>query len=145
MRTIENANSENIRGSMGINIGNERLKCPEALFRPSLLRQGSCGVHEAIHSSILKCDVDIHDDLYGNVLLSGGSTMFPGIAERISKELLALAPPAKKIKIIAPPERKYSAWIGGSLLASLSTFPMMCVFKDEYDEVGPSIIHQKCY
>merc|ERR1711974_456728 len=92
-----------------------------------------------------KCDVDIRKDLYGNVVLSGGSTMFPGIAERMNKELVALAPSTMKIKIIAPPERKYSVWIGGSILASLSTFQQMWISKEEYDESGPSIVHTKCF
>ncbi|KAH6772085.1 actin 1, partial [Perilla frutescens var. frutescens] len=69
-----------------------------------------------------QCDVDIRKDLYGNIVLSGGSTMFPGIADRMSKEITALAPSSMKIKVVAPPERKYSVWIGGSILASLSTF-----------------------
>ena len=64
----------------------------------------------------MKCDVDIRKDLYGNIVFSGGTTMFEGIAERIHKEMTALAPPSMKIKIIAPPERKYSVWIGGSIL-----------------------------
>ena len=71
--------------------------------------------------------------------------MFPGIANRLQKEMTALAPPTMKIKIIAPPERKYSVWIGGSMLASLSTFQQMCISKQEYDESGPSIVHYKCF
>ena len=62
------------------------------------------------------------EKLYGNIVMSGGTTMFPGIAERMQKEITALAPSSMKVKIIAPPERKYSVWIGGSILASLSTF-----------------------
>lgn len=50
-----------------------------------------------------------------------------------------------KIKIVAPPERKYSVWIGGSILASLSTFQQMWISKAEYDEAGPSIVHRKCF
>merc|ERR1712124_114828 len=84
--------------------------------------------------SIMKRDVDIRKDLYGNVVLSGGSTMFPGIAERMTKELTALAPSTMKIKVIAPPERKYSVWIGGSIPSSLSTFQQMWISKQEYDE-----------
>merc|ERR1719225_153596 len=80
------------------------------------------GIHETTYNSIMKCDVDIRKDLYANVVLSGGSTMYPGIADRMQKEITALAPNTMKIKIIAPPERKYSVWIGGSILASLSTF-----------------------
>ena len=71
--------------------------------------------------------------------------MFAGIAARVQKELEALAPPAMKIKVIAPPERQFSVWIGGSILASLSTFQQMWVSKNEYDEMGPSIVHRKCF
>merc|ERR1719193_1422005 len=59
----------------------------------------------------------------------------------MQKEITALAPSTIKIKIIAPPERKYSVWIGGSILASLSTFQQMWISKQEYDECGPSIVH----
>nr|KAF6414877.1 actin beta like 2 [Molossus molossus] len=96
-------------------------------------------------SSIMKCDVDIRKDLYANTVLSGGTTMYPGIADRMQKEITALAPSTMKIKIIAPPERKYSVWIGGSILASLSTFQQMWISKQEYDESGPSIVHRKCF
>ena len=125
-----------------ITIGNERFRCPEALFQPSFLGMESAGIHETTYNSIMKCDVDIRKDLYGNIVLSGGSTMFPGIAERMNKEIVALAPSTMKIKIIAPPERKYSVWIGGSILASLSTFQQMWISKEEYDESGPSIVHR---
>ncbi|CAI5489977.1 unnamed protein product [Closterium sp. Naga37s-1] len=84
-------------------------------------------------------------DLYGNIVLSGGTTMFPGIADRMTKEVTALAPSTMKIKVVAPPERKYSVWIGGSILASLSTFQQMWIAKSEYDEAGPSIVHRKCF
>lgn len=105
----------------------------------------SCGIHETTFNSIMKCDVDIRKDLYANTVLSGGTTMYPGIADRMQKEITALAPSTMKIKIIAPPERKYSVWIGGSILASLSTFQQMWISKQEYDESGPSIIHCKCF
>ncbi|MCD7449105.1 actin [Datura stramonium] len=79
------------------------------------------GIHENVYNSIMRCNVDIRKDLFANIVLSGGSTMFPGIAERMSKEITALAPSCTKIKVIAPPERKFSTWIGGSVPASLST------------------------
>src|SRR5437588_532994 len=103
------------------------------------------GIHETTYNSIMKCDVDIRKDLYANTVLSGGTTMYPGIADRMQKEITALAPSTMKIKIIAPPERKYSVWIGGSILASLSTFQQMWISKQEYDESGPSIVHRKCF
>merc|ERR1712210_130454 len=128
-----------------ITIGNERFRCPEALFQPSFLGMEACGTHETTYNSIMKCDVDIRKDLYANTVMSGGTTMYPGIADRMQKEITALAPSTIKIKIIAPPERKYSVWIGGSILASLSTFQQMWISKQEYDECGPSIVHRKCF
>uniref|UniRef100_M8CE78 Actin-1 n=1 Tax=Aegilops tauschii TaxID=37682 RepID=M8CE78_AEGTA len=128
-----------------ITIGAERFRCPEVLFQPSFIGMEAAGIHETTYNSIMKCDVDIRKDLYGNIVLSGGTTMFTGIADRMSKEITALAPSSMKIKVVAPPERKYSVWIGGSILASLSTFQQMWIAKAEYDESGPSIVHRKCF
>jgi len=127
-----------------ITIGSSRFRTPEALFNPSMVGLEDNGIHNLIFDSIMKCDVDIRKDLYANIVLSGGSTMYPGIQERVEKEVIALAPPTMKIKVVAPPERKYSVWIGGSILASLSTFENMWITKEEYDESGPSIVHRKC-
>ena len=126
-------------------IGNERFRCPEVLFQPSLIGKEATGIHDCTFQTIMKCDVDIRKDLYANIVLSGGTTMFGGIAERMTKEITALAPSTMKIKVVAPPERKYSVWIGGSILSSLSTFQQMWISKAEYDESGPSIVHRKCF
>jgi actin beta/gamma 1 len=126
-------------------IGNERFRCPEVLFQPNLIGKEASGIHDCTFQTIMKCDVDIRRDLYANIVMSGGTTMFSGIAERMTKELTALAPSTMKIKVVAPPERKYSVWIGGSILASLSTFQQMWISKAEYDESGPSIVHRKCF
>merc|ERR1711988_1901411 len=75
-----------------ITVGSERFRCPEALFQPSLIGKGAHGIHEITFQSIMMCDVDIRRDLYSNVVLSGGTTMFPGVGERMTKELTALAP-----------------------------------------------------
>ncbi|KAM3361149.1 hypothetical protein P3S68_016003 [Capsicum galapagoense] len=127
-----------------LTIGAERFRCPEVLFKPSLIRMETTGIHEKTYNSIMRCDADIRKDLYSNIVLSGDSTMFPGIAERMSREITALAPSSTKIKVVAPCERKYSTRIGGSILASLSTFQQMLITKGEYDEYGPSIVHRKC-
>merc|ERR1712136_193948 len=102
---------------MGITVGNERFRCPEVPFQPNTIGMESAGVHKLTFDSIMKCDVDIRRDLYKNIVMSGGTTTFKGIPERLGKD----------IKVIAPPERKYSVWIGGSILASLSTFEEMWV------------------
>jgi actin-related protein len=128
-----------------ITVGNERFRAPEAVFQPSLIGLESAGIHEQAYNSIMKCDIDIRKDLFGNIVLSGGSTMYAGISERVTKELQNLAPSSMKVKVVAPPERKYSVWIGGSILASLSTFQNMWITKQEYEESGESIVHRKCF
>ncbi|KAK2115243.1 hypothetical protein P7K49_005869, partial [Saguinus oedipus] len=89
----------------------------------------------------MKCDVDIRKDLYTNTVLSGGTTMYPGIADRMQIATLA---PSTMIKIIAPPERKCSVWIGSSILASPSTFQQTWISTQEYARSGPSIVHHRC-
>lgn len=110
----------------------------------------------------LQADLDLRKTLYSNIVLSGGSTLFPGFGDRLLHEVKRLAPKEVKIKIScylfsrtanffdlfyisAPPERKYSTWIGGSILASLDTFRKMWVSHDEYDEDGANIIHRKTF
>ena len=132
-----------------ITIGNESFRCPEALFQSPTSETGFTGIHQLTYDSIMQCDDEgirgIREELFANIVMAGGSTMFPGIAERMQKEIISLSPPAKKIKIIAPPsDRKYSAWIGGSILASLDTFQSMWITKQEYDEAGPAIVERKC-
>nr|XP_015107812.1 actin, cytoplasmic 1-like [Vicugna pacos] len=91
-----------------ITVGSERFCCPEALFQPTFLGLEACGIHETTLNSIMKCDVDIRKDLYTNTVLSGGTTIYPGITSRMQKELTALAPSMVKVKIIVTPELKYS-------------------------------------
>jgi len=128
-----------------ISVGVSRFKCPELLFKPEFIGKEAAGIHQTIFDTIGKCDVDIRKDLYANIVCSGGSTMFGGIADRLQKELVALAPPSMTIKIVAPPERKYSVWIGGSILSALGTFQSMWITKAEYEESGPAIVHRKCF
>ena len=126
-------------------IGEERFKCPEVLFRPSLLGTESPGVHEALYRSITRCGVDMRKDLYANIVLSGGSSVFEGFADRLTKELSTLAPNMYDVKVIAPPQPQNAAWLGGSLLASHPSFKEKWVTKEEYDDAGPAIIHRKCF
>jgi len=128
-----------------VKVGDPRIRGPEVLFQPQFIGKEADGIHKLTFDSIQKCDIDIRKDLYTNVVLSGGTTMFKGISERLEKEIKALAPPNVKVKIVSPPERKYSVWIGGSILSSLSTFQDMWITKEEYDESGPSIVHRKCF
>merc|ERR1712187_542701 len=95
------------------------------------------GIHMQLSNSISKCDIDTRKDLWKNIVLSGGSTMFPGIEARLYKEFRELAPSSMEVKIAAPEERKYSVFIGGSILSALSSFDTMWIQKAEYDETGP--------
>jgi actin, other eukaryote len=127
-----------------MHVGRERYQCPEALFAPGLMgHHDTPGVHALLAATVERCDVDVRRDLYDNVVLSGGTTMYPGLAARLQRELEALVPHGR-IGIVAPPERKYSVWIGGSILASLATFQNQWVTKADYDENGPGIVHAKC-
>lgn len=127
-----------------ISVNQARFKTPELLFRPELNGIEADGIHQLCFKSIQKCDIDIRSELYSNVVLSGGSSMFPGLPERLEKELQDLIPAGKKIKIGAPEDRKYSVWTGGSILASLSTFENMWITSQEYQENGASIANRKC-
>ena len=128
-----------------ITIGNERFRCPEALFQPSFFNMESGGIHEIIYKSVMKCPLDFRGDFFNNIILSGGNTLFPGFGDRLKKELTCLVPSSVKVKTVEPPERAHSVWIGGSVLGSLSTFQSAWITKQEYEEFGPSIVHKKCF
>lgn len=105
-----------------IKIGAERFRAPEILFEPELIGSEYPGIHQMVVDSINRSDMDLRANLFRNIVLSGGSTLFKGFGDRILRELQKLAVKDTQIKIFAPPERKYSTWIGGSILAGLSTF-----------------------
>ncbi|CAJ0920165.1 21329_t:CDS:2 [Entrophospora sp. SA101] len=111
-----------------VKLKTERFKAPEILFNPELIGEEYAGVHQVVVDSINRVDLDLRKSLFANVVLSGGSTLYKDI----------------KIKIYAPSERKYSTWIGGSILAALSTFKKMWVSAEEYQE-DPDIIHKKSF
>ncbi|KAG0363474.1 actin-related protein [Gamsiella multidivaricata] len=117
-----------------IKLGTERFRAPEILFNPELIGQEYPGIHQVVVDSISRSDMDLRKSLYTNIVLSGGSTLCKGFGDRLLQEVKKLALKDIKIKISAPPERKYSTWIGGSILASLSTFKKMWVSAEEYQE-----------
>nr|MDO8135799.1 actin family protein [Candidatus Njordarchaeum guaymaensis] len=125
-------------------IGAERFLAPEVFFNPGVIGMEATPLDESIVDSIRKCDVDLRRELYANIVLSGGSTMFPGLKERLEKEIKELTPEEVDVKIIAPPERQYSVWMGGSILSSLKTFQKLWITNKEYKEQGSSVIH-RCF
>jgi len=125
-------------------LGSERFRCPEALLKPSMVGIEGEGASEMTYTSINIAETDLRRDFYGNIILSGGTSMYTGLNERMEEDIRGLAPAAVKVKVLAPPERKYSVWIGGSILSSLSTFEENWITKEEYDESGVAIVHRKC-
>ena len=115
----------------------------ECLFQPSLFDIDGIGVHEMVLNSISECEPDIQNDMYSNIVVSGGSSMFEGFVERLKKEIAPLVP-SGKFTVVAPQFRQFSTWTGGSILGCLSFFQNMWVTKDEYDEYGPEIVHHLC-
>ena len=128
-------------------VKDQRIRCPEALFKPSMVGKEGNGIGQTCYDSIQKCDIDVRKDLYNCVVLSGGTSMYNGLPERLTKEIKALAPESMKeeVKVIASPERKFAVWIGGSILSSISTFESMWITKTEYEESGATIVHRKCF
>ncbi|XP_042872731.1 actin-3-like [Penaeus japonicus] len=147
-REVANAKTSSVEKSYElpdgevIFVGEERFQCPEVLFDPTLIGREVGGIQDTVSDSISKCESVIRKDLFANVMLFGGSNMFQGMADRMHKELADKTP--LKVTVLAPPERKHSVWIGGSILASLSTFQQMWISKQEYDESGPKVLHKKC-
>lgn len=128
-----------------INVGNQRFRAPEIMFQPKLCGKDLPGVQTLTFNSIMECDLDARKALWENVILSGGSTMYEGYAERLQKELTALAPSAISVKVIAQPDRKYAVFLGAAQLASLSAFQNSWITKQEFDENGVGIVHRKCF
>ncbi|ORX33839.1 actin family [Kockovaella imperatae] len=148
--------------------GEERYRFTEMLFDPKNyfdqsieppagLRVVQSGDHahslkdlvplsQLVHDSIMACDVDVRAALLQNIVVVGNTSLIKGLTERLDLELAALMP-SQKIKIHSPTipfEKKFSSWVGGSVLASLGTFHQLWVTKDEYEEHGMAIVHQRC-
>lgn len=130
-----------------IEVKDQMFRGPECLFQPQMVGKEGEGFGGLCYQSIMKSDIDVRKDLYENIILSGGTSMFRGLPERLEKEVKERAPEAMKgvVKVVATPERKYSVWIGGSILSSITTFATMWITKEEYDEAGATIVHRKCF
>ena len=132
-----------------VTVDDQIIRCPELLFRPRLDGLELPGLHEMISNTINECSVDARRDLLCNIVVAGGSTMFPNLPERLRAELEGLVPQGVQIRVVAPPERMIMPWLGGSILASLSIFGRMWINSTSqpdanppicgYDDVGPRI------
>eukprot|EP00041_Stephanoeca_diplocostata_P022556 m.539834 g.539834 ORF g.539834 m.539834 type:complete len:1135 (-) comp22093_c0_seq3:103-3507(-) len=121
-----------------ISIGNELFRAPEIFFAPGITGLESAGIHDLVYSAIMKADVDVRKDFYANIVVSGASSLIPGLVPRLQDEISRLAPSSMKIKLVASPERTYATWIGGSIMASLSVMESMWITKADYDREGPA-------
>lgn len=125
-----------------LEVGPEAFRAPEILFQPGLIGSEYRGIQDCLVKSVMRADMDLRRALFSQMVLSGGSTLFPGFGDRLLNEVRKhpLAPRDTKIRIAAPPERIYSTWIGGSILASLGTFKSMWLTKQEWQEHGARIL-----
>lgn len=121
-----------------------RMGCPELLFDPTLNGLNCMSLPDLAWSSVQKADIDVRKELCKNIIMSGGSTMYEGIADRLKQELVNRAPAGAEIRIVASADRKYAVWKGGSTLASLSTFHSSWVTAEDYQEHGAAVIHRRC-
>lgn len=127
-----------------LTIDKERFCCPEPLFKPHLLSQSSPGLHHLVFQSLQKVPDEFKGEIINNVVLSGGSSLFPGFPERMCLELNALFHGREYfIKILASPKRSTAVWLGGSLAASLSSFQSLWMRKQDYQEHGAAYVHKK--
>jgi actin-related protein len=128
-----------------IMIGIEKYMCPEILFSPSHIGKNVPGLADTVFKAISSCDANIKKELYANIVLAGGNCMLKRLGERLHKDVKALAPSTMPAEVCSPPERAYSAWLGGSILANIDSFKPMFISKAEYIESGALIVYKKCF
>jgi len=124
--------------------GSVRIGAPELIYQPNLNGMSCKSVDALAWASVSASDIDVRRELCKNIIMSGGSTMYEGMADRLKQELVNRAPSGAEIRVVAAADRKYAVWKGGSTLASLSTFESSWVTKDDYEEHGAAVIHRKC-
>ncbi|XP_054162103.1 actin-like protein 6A isoform X1 [Oppia nitens] len=130
--------------------GSERFLIPEALFDTMNIKgitASVMGMSQIVTTSVGMCDIDIRPSLYGSVIVTGGNTLIQGFTDRLTRDLSTKTPPSMRLKVLSTnstAERRYGAWIGGSILASLGTFQQMWISKQEYEEGGKGQVDRKC-
>lgn len=160
----ENANIPNVTYELPdgqeIHIGPQRFSIPELLFNPVLSKDfgdvgkgvseitniEKMGLPQIVAECIGKCDIDVRRELFNSIILTGGTSLFASLQKRLEDEVINMAPSMMKVRVTSPSnaiEKRYSTWIGGSILASLGTFQQMWMSKAEYKEYGAGLIHKK--
>ena len=119
-----------------LKVANERITVPELLFHPSDVGMDQAGVAECIVQSVEACLPDLREALYSNILLTGGSALFPNLEERLRSELRALVPSDVELELTRAADPLTAAWRGGSIFANGAGYPGQAVTRDEYREGG---------
>ena len=127
-----------------IDVKEWNIRTPEGIFNPELINRPGPGLQDLICESLSKTDFDYRKEFMSNIILSGGNTNFSSFNERIQRELSTLLPSIMKVKCYNLPDKINSVWFGGAIVSSLGTFQPLLISRNEYDEVGPSIVHRKC-
>lgn len=125
-----------------VTLKTEHIEAPEILFTPQKIGLEFSGLHEMVFNSIMKCDIDLRNTIFSNLIVAGGTSAMKKFSERLHKSITKLAPKDLKIKLIAPKNRDISCWVGGSTLSALKAFNEMWVTKAEYNEHGANIFRQ---
>mmetsp|Transcript_15128 Transcript_15128/g.43703 ORF Transcript_15128/g.43703 Transcript_15128/m.43703 type:complete len:419 (-) Transcript_15128:193-1449(-) len=135
-----------------VTLTDERWQTPEALFDPSLVgfETGTLGVAGMVWNSITRCDIDVRRTLLNNVVLSGGSTLFPGFTDRLTDELRRFAPPASQgnVRVVQRKhehgDQRFAVWRGAQVFAGLRTMSEdQWISREEYDEFGVQLVHDR--
>eukprot|EP00803_Ostreobium_quekettii_P004039 evm.model.scf_409.4 EVM.evm.TU.scf_409.4 scf_409:43243-44253(+) len=126
-----------------IDVGAERFIAPEALFKPTIVGMCEVGVQGLVAEAIGASDPDMQQMLAAKIVPAGGSTMFPNFVERLEGEVSGALPKGLASSIVSKGPRDWLTWLGGSVLAQLSTFPAMCISREEYEELGPTVVHRR--
>jgi actin-related protein 2 len=131
-----------------IKLGPERFQAPECLFQPHLVDCEQPGIGELLFNTIQAADLDVRSALYKAVILSGGSSMYPGLPNRLEKELKQLwltrvlhgdseRLDKFKVRIEDPPRRRHMVFLGGAVLANImADKDQMWITKAEWEEQG---------
>lgn len=128
-----------------ITVGKELFQCPELLFHPpETSGPSSLGLPRMVEQSLCTVPQELQAEMEQNVLLCGGSSLFPGFEGRFKAELLQCLSPDAYVVVAAQPNRNLSVWTGGSILASLCAFQSRWIQREQYEEQGPNIVHRKC-
>ena len=143
--------------------GEERFRISEGLFDSNMIMSSECikplsstnvnvtsstlTMCEAVQKAVQLCDIDIRASLFGNVIVTGGNSLILGFTERLNKDLGSRVASNVKLKVVSnsgTAERRFSTWVGGSILGSLGSFHQLWISKQEFEETGKNIIEKKC-